>query len=296
MGAASLPAGDLTAPPLDVQRHETTAGCWEMVRRPPHPALRELVHGSYCGWREDLAPGFVRRELPSTRVPLIFAFAGSYRVGGPGQDVARGAVHGSFAAGLWDGFADTQASGPTSGVQVDLTPLGAFRLLRAAPAELAGRCVPLADVLGGSGFITRLAEAASWQRRFALVDAELLSRLQAAPAVPPAVAWAWRRLAASAGVAEIRALAAAAGWSHKHLIARFRDHVGLAPKRVGRILRFERFSERLAAARRPCWPALALDCGYYDQAHLARDCRAFAGCAPGALLARRLPGGGWAGG
>jgi hypothetical protein len=44
------------------------------------------------------------------------------------------------------------------------------------------------------------------------------------------------------------------------------------------------------------WTTLALDSGYYDQAHLIRDCHDFAGCTPRGLLARRLPEGGWLGG
>jgi len=119
--------------------------------------------------------------------------------------------------------------------------------------------------------------------------------LHAAPVPSPPVAWAWSRLRASGGTTAIAPLARAAGWSQKHLIARFRAELGLAPKRLARLLRFERFTTRLRAQRRLTWVALALDCGYYDQAHLIRDCRAFAGCTPPRLLARLLPAGGWAG-
>ena len=282
----------------EVLRFESDAGCWEMRRRAPAPALRGIVAGAYCGWSESVSPAPVRRELPTAKVPLIFDFGAGYRVGGPGQPIADAPTYQSFAAGLYESFAETQACGPTIGVQVDLTPLGAFRLLGLPMSELAGRGVSLAEALGrdGGSFIERLAESRDWERRFALVDAELTARLRAAPAPAPSVEWAWSRLASTGGTAAIAPLAHAVGWSQKHLIARFREQVGLAPKRLARVLRFERFTGRLRGARRHGWATLALDCGYYDQAHLNRDCRAFAGCTPRQLAARMLPGGGWAGG
>jgi AraC-like DNA-binding protein len=269
-----------------------------MVRRPPAPALAGFVAGTYCGWSETMAPGPIRRELPTTKVPLIFNFGAPYRVGGPGAPIERADVQGSFVAGLYDCFAETQATGPTAGVQVDLTPLGAVRLLGVPMEELTGRSVALDEVLGRDGrtLLARLVEGRGWERRFALVDAALQARLARAPEPAAPVAWAWRRLEASGGTAAIAPLAAAVGWSQKHLIERFRRHLGMAPKRLARILRFARFAERLRTARRVQWTDLALDSGYYDQAHLIRDCRAFAGCTPRQLLRRRLPGGGWLGG
>jgi len=288
--------------PLKVQRHESSLGTWEMVRRPPAAALAGLVDGTYCGWIEGGSggPGPIRRELPSTKIPLIFNLGGAgYRIGAPGDAIERAELHGSVVVGLYDQFAETQAAGPTLGMQVDLTPLGAFRLLGLPMSELYGRGAALADVLGqgGRALIAQLAAGRSWEARFRLLDEALLGRLAVArtPAAP--VAWAWQRLEESGGRAAIAPLAAAAGWSQKHLIERFRQHVGVAPKRLARILRFSRFAERLRSAGAVQWAGLAFDSGYYDQAHLIRDCHAFAGCTPRQLVARRLPdGGGWLGG
>jgi AraC-like DNA-binding protein len=63
----------------------------------------------------------------------------------------------------------------------------------------------------------------------------------------------------------------------------------------GRILRFQRAARDLARPDGPSLCEIALDCGYYDQAHLNRDFREFAGRTPTELMAARLPGGGYLG-
>jgi AraC-like DNA-binding protein len=289
-------------PPLEILRHESADGSWEMVRRAPPAALRDLVDGAYCGWTESGGPAPVRRELPVVKVPLIFNFGAPYRIGPPGGSLDGSGLQESFAAGLYDSFAETQATGPAMALQLDLTPLGAYRLLAISPRELAGASTALADAFGrgGASLVASLAEAPSWEERFRRLDQALLARLAGAPEAPPAVAWAWARLHASGGNAAIGPLAAGLGWSRKHLIERFRTVVGLPPKRLARILRFQRLSEALRQLEAPGarglpWAGLAFEHGYYDQAHLIRDCREFAGCTPRGLLARRLPGGGWSG-
>ena len=96
---------------------------------------------------------------------------------------------------------------------------------------------------------------------------------------------------ATNGAAPVAALVRDAGWSRRHFTARFTEWAGLPPKTFARILRFDRAKELLARPGGPSLSEVALDCGYYDQAHLNRDFRAFAGCTPVELMARRLPAG-----
>jgi AraC-like DNA-binding protein len=77
----------------------------------------------------------------------------------------------------------------------------------------------------------------------------------------------------------------------------FDDHVGLPPKTLQTILRFNRFRAwRPASGQvRPPLARAAAECGYYDQAHLCRDCARLAGVTPTLLLAGRRPGFGYRG-
>jgi AraC-like DNA-binding protein len=76
------------------------------------------------------------------------------------------------------------------------------------------------------------------------------------------------------------------GWSHRLLIARYRDVVGLPPKLVARIVRFERLTALLAADGAADWAGAATACGYFDQAHLAREVRELADFTPTELRAQ----------
>jgi transcriptional regulator GlxA family with amidase domain len=106
----------------------------------------------------------------------------------------------------------------------------------------------------------------------------------------PEVGWAWQRLVATAGAVPIGRLAHEVGWSHRHLIARFRQQVGVRPKTAARLVRFDRVWRRLEEARgRLDWGLVAAEAGYADQAHLAWDFHQFTGTTPTPFLAMGNP-------
>jgi AraC-like DNA-binding protein len=88
----------------------------------------------------------------------------------------------------------------------------------------------------------------------------------------------------------VEALAAEIGCSRRHLDTGFREQVGLTPKLLGRILRFQHAVALSGTG--PGWAEIAQRCGYYDQAHLIRDFNQFAGSSPGDFARRQLPDGG----
>lgn len=258
----------------------------EILFAGPGPALRDVVI-SFCGYRDDRPVRTVVREHPVPLVPLVIDFGGGWDVASPAD--TRGPQRlGSFVAGMHDGIALVEPGpGPSRCVQVDLTPLGARRLLGLPMQELSNRSVPLDAVLGREAeeLAERLSEASGWPARFALIESALLRRLDRGRDVPPGVEWAWRRLAATAGAVSIGSLGGELGWSRRRLAASFREEVGLTPKTAARVLRFAAMLDRLRAAPRTAWAEVALDHGYFDQSHLVRDVRRFAGVTPTELLA-----------
>ena len=282
-----------TLNPVTVARHDSALGRWELASRDAHPILHGDI-ASYIGYVEDTNRPLRRREVATADVTLIISFGPTLDVLDPVRPERSAPAQTSFVAGLSDAPVLIEHAGVQHGVEVNLTPLGARRLLGVPMDELTNRVVRLHDLLGPGAdlLVERLDEAPGWAQRFDLLDAALARRLDDRPPAAPEVAWAWGRLQATDGAFAVSALAGELGWSRRRLGLAFRDQVGLPPKLAARILRFDRVVARLRREAPERWADVAYDAGYYDQAHFNRDFRELAGTTPSAFLASRLPDGG----
>lgn len=248
----------------------------QVESRPSEP-VRRLLTRDYLGFSQ---PDSVAARWLATPTPTATVIVNT--------GAAFGGLPGAFATGLSDTHDVVEQFGAIECLDLKVTPLGAYTLLGVPMDELAGGVVELADVLGpdAARLTERLANTAGWPQRFAVLDEFLLARAAAGPVPAPEVAWAWRRLSETSGSVTVGALAEEVGWSRRHLVTRFRQQVGLPPKTIARIIRFEGLLRRVSAAGGADWSRIAAECGYYDQAHMNRDFREFAGTTPTAYLAR----------
>jgi AraC-like DNA-binding protein len=266
---------------------------WGMVTASPHPALRKHVR-RYVGWWEHRTTPLYRRELPTEEVPLIINFGDPIRLFDV-ADRSRSTELGTFAVGAYDSHVVVEANGSQGGIQVDFTILGMRLFLNRPLADLTNRGVALEEVFGPAAhrLTMELHDAGTWDARFDLLDGEIGARVAAARQPGSEVLCAWHRIIESSGLVSMGELAGEIGWSQKHLISRFKEHIGLAPKTFARVMRFGQAIARLRRRRHASLTELALDCGYYDQSHFDRDFRAFAGVTPTELLRTLGPHGGF---
>jgi AraC-like DNA-binding protein len=87
------------------------------------------------------------------------------------------------------------------------------------------------------------------------------------------------------GQVTVDELAQDSGVSSRQLERRFLSEVGIGPKLLCRILRFQQVF-RAVERNDSGWASVATDCGYYDQAHLIRDFQQFARQTPNVLFAQ----------
>lgn len=280
---------------MQVIRHASALGQWEMALAPPASILRGLVD-SYAGYDEQGTSFFRRHELPGIQAVLIINLGPPITIidtAGCAIDVASGS---GFAAGLSDAYAISESSGSQRGFQVMFTPQGARRFFGLPMHHLTNRAFDLTDLLGPSAaqrLIDDLRAANGWATGFRRLDEAIATRCAATSDFDLAgarqAAWALRQLERTHGRMSIAALADEIGCSRKHLAVSFREHVGLAPKSIGRILRFRQVLQLIEAAPTN-WSAIAQTAGYFDQSHFSNDFRQLSGRSPGTYLADRLPG------
>lgn len=267
-------------PPTEVTRGRSGFGSWEIATRGPHPRLGAFVLG-YLGFKSRIELPR-ERHLPSGEAELLINLGRPYRVMDP-SDRSRWSSHRSTAViGVHDRCVISEETGAQNVLVVRLRPPGAHILFDAPMHELANRFVEFEAVNPGlaRSLPSQLYGARDWETRFAIMDSVIARRVERARPAASRAAWAWQSLHDSAGMMSIRSLASESGCSPKHLIAQFRDYVGLPPKIAARVLRFNRALKLIERGGALEWPQIALECGYYDQAHFIRDFRVFAGCTP----------------
>jgi AraC-like DNA-binding protein len=219
------------------------------------------------------------RHLPSGEAALVVNLGTPHDVIGPGARSGSLEFRSVAAMGVHDQPFVTRSAGAKHLLVVRLTPPGARLLFDVAMGQLTNRWVDLEEIDGelARRIEGQVHEPLGWNDLFHVMDSVIAERLAAARISAPGVLWAWRELRRSGGLASIDSLADHLDWSHRRLLAGFREHVGMLPKATAEIVRFNRVLRVTRSDDRSNWASVAQHCGYYDQAHMIREFKSFAG-------------------
>jgi AraC-like DNA-binding protein len=240
-------------------------------------------------WSLTDAPSHTReRIVPSGTVELVINLAeDEFRIFGPGPAPSCRRLPGAIVSGCYSTPFEIDTRDHAAVVGVHFRPGGAAGFLGAPPGELADAHVGLGDLWGREAIELheRLCSAHGSRDRFRILEQALSARLTRGHR---------RRSAIQRALPELDRPGAAIGrvamelrLSRRRFIEVFTQDVGMTPKRYSRIRRFQRALAIAKRAGSPDWAGVALECGYFDQAHLCREWAEFTGITPSEFVSLR---------
>jgi AraC-like DNA-binding protein len=179
--------------------------------------------------------------------------------------------------------------GNVEALAVIFEPVGFYRLFGVPVSPLAERGTEGHAVLGPdvSRLHERLGNLSSFAERTAILNGFFLDRMRITGLTP--TLHGLQSLSAQGRHSSVRGISRELTISSRQLERRSLESFGVAPKMIARIARFQR-ALRMRGTGAATWTQIAHDCGYYDQMHMIRDFRIFAGDAPGRSFPEISPG------
>jgi AraC-like DNA-binding protein len=234
------------------------------------------------------APHSKERLLPDGSVELVFDLgSGRFPIFTNDTLTRRELFRDSVVCGPHSQPFGIDTSTGTSVAGVHFKPGGAHPFLKLPFGELHNQHASL-DAFWGRAAATQvreqLLEAPTPRGKAQILERHLLAIAAGQPERRAAVAFALSEFHAAPEAQKISTVTDQIGISPRHFIDIFRNEVGLTPKLFCRVRRFQQVLRLISSGARIHWPNVALESGYFDQAHFIHDFRAFSGINPSAYL------------
>jgi AraC-like DNA-binding protein len=231
------------------------------------------------------------RLLPNGSCALIInLFEDENRCyGGPGDDLVE-RLPGAVLCGPYSRYFVIDTREQRANIGVGFRPGGTWPFFDPAGDELQNQHVGLRDLWGPAGdtLRERILAVPTPRAKLLLLEAELLQRAIRPLQRRAEVDFAIDRLTQAPHEYSIAMLSEHIGLSARRFTRLFSLQVGLTPKIYARVQRFQRVLDCMQESAAREWTEVAQNCGYFDQSHLIRECRAMSGFTPTELAARRI--------
>ncbi len=248
------------------------------LRRPDPKLTRFIEH--YWFVTSDEGPVDLRVEVfVDARADLIFNFGAPYMrsvIGGSAEEIATSNLD---AQRLVPIRIEQRGLVRTTGVRFHLGGLAPFAI---APLRtFTDRTVKADAVVGedASALEATLKGTTDLDAQARALDAFFLRAIERAPDLA-SFTRAITTAVETRGGASVEAMAEAAGVSSRHLERLFAQHLGVPPKTLGRVLRFQTALGLLMREPEGTLADVAASAGYFDQAHFIKDFRRMTGGVP----------------
>lgn len=229
-----------------------------------------------------------QRIVPDGCMEMIFHYGNlylQYLQDGTSIVQPRSFVFGQITTPL-----EIEPSGTTGIIAARFQPEGFFPFTTLPVTTMADMATPLTVLFGdaGSELEIQVVNAPHNRARTAVLNSFFLSKLQTAEAAERIATAAVQALLESSGKHNVNEISAQLQVNRRQLERKFVAATGLSPKQFSKIARLQAALKLISGDSFSSLTTLALEAGYYDQAHFIRDFREFTGVSPGQFYADSL--------
>ncbi|HET9440836.1 MAG TPA: AraC family transcriptional regulator [Longimicrobiales bacterium] len=263
---------------------------FEFFATPPSPRLAPFIE---IIWAVRGATDYVVEAIPPNgAIELMINFGPTQKVLAYGEQRVDQNFERFWVAGLQERSLTIASPHGCDHMGVRFKPGGAHAFFELPMHDVSNQVIDLDLLLGASAaaeLYERLSLATSHAARCALIEHWLLTRRYAVHPYYATTRKAIDILQSSGFRVSVNELCYRLGLSNRHLIEQFRRVVGVTPKSLSRITRFNSVVRAIRHDDDPAWPALAYRFNFADQAHLVREFKHYSGVTPMEFVANRSP-------
>jgi AraC-like DNA-binding protein len=230
------------------------------------------------------------RVLPNGVIELIINLGAPHHTLEQDDYSRRTVFRDCWLAGIQNRHLVIESLYDTDLIGIRFKPGGAYAFLGRPLSEFTDQVIEfdLIDRAWCDELRGRVLEARDDAARIDCIERTLRQRLLGELAGHPAVQFVCDTIRASSGLVRIADLIERTGLSHRRVMDHFERNVGMTPKALAQVYKFQSVLKRIERETTPDWSQVAAECGYYDQPHLNHEFRRLSGLTPTQYVATRL--------
>ena len=225
----------------------------------------------------------IERLIPDGSTSLIIELGDQPQYIFANEDLSKKqAYQKAWVSGLHSEYIAISANNSRGMCVIQFKPVGAFAILQIPMSELKNAVIDADLVLGNTilELRERLIQEKNIHQRFQLIEQWLYNRLTQQTIPEKVIDYIIQQTNNNLTQLSVKEIIQKTGYSHRHTVALFKKLVGTTPKQYHRISRFNQALLKIEQGTHFNWIDLAVECGYYDQAHFIKEFKKFSGFSP----------------
>jgi AraC-like DNA-binding protein len=220
--------------------------------------------------------------VPNARIKLVIPLKNGI-VGSVGSFTHVSRTNKMTLIGIADlpGEVDIQKDEPAENITVEFSPLGAYRFFRLQWSDIKNQIHDYSDINKNAAFDLedKIGNAESFALKLGFVMAFLEELFQKSKG-DEIFDYCIEKVLATKGTVTLKELEKQTGYSARWLNMKFDHHLGISPKNLASLIRFQQYYSHYTSNAREFFEQKEFYRYYYDQSHFIKDFKRFTGFPP----------------